>query len=178
MAAARSLPRWPLPNELIPYPPDRLTRSELAQIARDIDAGRVPMLSVRQPWAHYILRYGKDVENRTWQTRYRGRVLLHAPLKAMADATPDMPRGCVIGLAEIIDCVTEHDSPWFAGPVGLVLGRRIELSAVISAKGAPRLSLRQASHLGASITAILSQLNWLSGPLSSARRVAKRVKTI
>jgi hypothetical protein len=37
-----------------------------------------PALSVRRPWAHLIIRGSKPVENRTWVTRYRGRVWLHA----------------------------------------------------------------------------------------------------
>ncbi len=35
-------------------------------------------LSIRQPWAWLILNAGKDIENRTWQTQVRGRVLIHA----------------------------------------------------------------------------------------------------
>lgn len=35
-------------------------------------------LSVRQPYAHYICAGLKTVENRTWTTKYRGRVLIHA----------------------------------------------------------------------------------------------------
>ena len=35
-------------------------------------------LSIRQPWAYCILDYGKDIENRTWSTSIRGRVLIHA----------------------------------------------------------------------------------------------------
>lgn len=37
-----------------------------------------PALSVRQPWAWLILHAGKDIENRTWRTRYRGPLLIHA----------------------------------------------------------------------------------------------------
>lgn len=35
-------------------------------------------LSIRQPWASLILKAGKDIENRCWQTKYRGRILIHA----------------------------------------------------------------------------------------------------
>ena len=35
-------------------------------------------LSIRQPWAWLILHGGKDIENRTWATKLRGRVLIHA----------------------------------------------------------------------------------------------------
>lgn len=35
------------------------------------------VLSVRNPWAWLIL-HGKDVENRTWRTKYRGKLGIHA----------------------------------------------------------------------------------------------------
>lgn len=35
-------------------------------------------LSIRQPWAGLILKAGKDIENRDWSTKYRGRILVHA----------------------------------------------------------------------------------------------------
>jgi len=38
-------------------------------------------LSIRQPWAWMIIYGGKDVENRTWHTDYRGPFLIHASKK-------------------------------------------------------------------------------------------------
>lgn len=38
-------------------------------------------LSVKEPWATLILRHGKDTENRTWEMRYRGPLVIHASLK-------------------------------------------------------------------------------------------------
>jgi hypothetical protein len=35
-------------------------------------------LSVRQPWARAIVTGLKPIENRTWQTNYRGPLLIHA----------------------------------------------------------------------------------------------------
>lgn len=40
-------------------------------------------LSVRQPWAHAIIYFDKDIENRTWQAvnhglKIRGRIAIHA----------------------------------------------------------------------------------------------------
>lgn len=35
-------------------------------------------ISIRQPWASLIIKAGKDIENRSWATRFRGRVLVHA----------------------------------------------------------------------------------------------------
>lgn len=37
-------------------------------------------LSIMQPWAHAILHWGKDVENRTWSTKFRGEFYIHAGL--------------------------------------------------------------------------------------------------
>jgi hypothetical protein len=95
-------------------------------------------LSIRQPWAWAILSEGKDVENRTWSTRFRGPVLIHAGMAldkegalAISDvlgcnvdaevAVKHLPRGGIVGMADIVDCVTDMDSPWFFGPYGFVL---------------------------------------------------------
>jgi ASCH domain-containing protein len=40
------------------------------------------IISIRQPWASLIVSGAKDVENRTWPTRYRGPVLVHASQRA------------------------------------------------------------------------------------------------
>lgn len=100
-------------------------------------------LSIRQPWAWLILHAGKDIENRTWQTKVRGRVLIHAS-KGMTvsehnnaflfayrilggDRMTEAPfpdqlgRGGIVGSVEIVDCVTASASPWWMGPVGFVL---------------------------------------------------------
>ena len=101
-------------------------------------------LSVRQPWAWMILHGGKDVENRDWPTKVRGRVLIHAaktmtkrewdhawwfshdtgaPLKAAkADLTyENIQLGGIIGSVEIYACVTEFHSHWFMGKYGFLL---------------------------------------------------------
>ncbi len=38
----------------------------------------VNILSVRQPWAYLLAAGIKDVENRSWTTRYRGELFIHA----------------------------------------------------------------------------------------------------
>lgn len=35
-------------------------------------------LSLRQPWAYAVLHLGKRIENRTWDTTFRGTFLIHA----------------------------------------------------------------------------------------------------
>lgn len=101
-------------------------------------------LSVRQPWAWLIIHAGKDIENRSWRTRFRGRVLIHAsqgmtrreyeaamnwivlnsrlPLDFHEPKIGELQRGGIIGEVEIVDCVTESPSPWFMeGGYGFVL---------------------------------------------------------
>jgi hypothetical protein len=88
------------------------------------------VLSIRQPWAHLILNGIKPVENRTWSTRHRGLLLIHAPMTYHHDPEleqryrldPDeLIRGAVLGVVELVDIVTDHRSPFFCGPFGWVL---------------------------------------------------------
>ena len=90
-------------------------------------------LSVRQPWSWAIIHAGKPVENRTWGTRYRGPLLIHAAKTYDRDGKawiqsalgievpPNLPRGGIIGQVELTGCVEHSDSPWFFGPKALVL---------------------------------------------------------
>jgi len=88
------------------------------------------VLTVRQPWAQLIIDGIKPVENRTWQTDYRGPLLIHAAAKVCRktieqfDLNPDeLPFGAIIGAVELTDIVTRHRSPFFTGPFGWVLKR-------------------------------------------------------
>ena len=42
-------------------------------------------ISVKQPWSYLICSGIKDVENRSWKTNFRGRVLIHSS-KKISDA--------------------------------------------------------------------------------------------
>jgi hypothetical protein len=42
-------------------------------------------LSLRQPWANAVLYLGKTIENRRWNTHFRGTFLIHAA-KSMTEA--------------------------------------------------------------------------------------------
>jgi hypothetical protein len=104
----------------------------------------IPCLSVRQPWADLIVTGIKDVENRTWPTDLRGKLLIHAPktvdwaavtqlhhwlpaseLKTwLGRQTPDEYQptiAALLGITEVVDCVTHHPSRFFSGPFGFVL---------------------------------------------------------
>ena len=115
-------------------------------------------LSIRQPWAWLITRPDitdpkerqeayrlgliKDVENRTWQTKLRGRFAIQAALslkrpvyERLVDeierrhgiAIPCFREICemtggIVGTANLVDCVREYDSTWKEkGTYGFVL---------------------------------------------------------
>lgn len=44
----------------------------------DVKHTPILALSIRQPWASLIIKCGKDIENRTWATKLRGRIFVHA----------------------------------------------------------------------------------------------------
>lgn len=105
----------------------------------------IKALSIQQPWAWAIVYAFKDVENRTWRTTYRGEFWIHAgqgfdwdglhwmqehqdQLLVGPGTTVRIPtkaqeykRGGIVGRARITGCVSEHGSPWFVGPWGLLL---------------------------------------------------------
>lgn len=92
-------------------------------------------LSIQQPWASLICSGIKDVENRSWRINNApGKILIHAgktmrgneadmPIffniimqNAMIEGSlpkwEDMPRGSIIGCADIVDFVDISDSIW------------------------------------------------------------------
>jgi ASCH domain len=54
---------------------------------------KMRVLSVRQPWADWILSGRKRVEHRSWRTHVRGRILIHASGK----------HGAILGSVELVD---------------------------------------------------------------------------
>lgn len=99
-------------------------------------------LSIRQPWAWLIVSGYKDIENRSWPTRLRGEVLVHAS-KGMTRAEYDdvdlmlalderlqyirlppfdqLERGGIVGKVTISGCIAASRSPWFFGKYGFEL---------------------------------------------------------
>lgn len=96
-------------------------------------------ITVRQPWAWAIIHAGKNIENRSWLTHLRGPIAIHAAkgltrgeyeetieylprrYRKEAPAFEDLVRGAIIGVVDLVDCVTESKSPWFFGDYGFVL---------------------------------------------------------
>lgn len=92
-------------------------------------------LSILQPWAALIVAGLKNVENRTWSTSFRGRLLVHASkarkgveheaaactaeeagwhlggIRALAGPwmSKENHHGAIIGSVEVVDCVRAGD---------------------------------------------------------------------
>ena len=93
-------------------------------------AGVWMALSLRQPWAWIVLNLNKNIENRPWNTRLRGRFLIHAAKgctgqeykdalsfvervasRELADRVPplaELERSGIVGEATVVDVVP----PW------------------------------------------------------------------
>ncbi len=107
-------------------------------------------LSIRQPWAWLVVNGYKDIENRTWNTSFRGRMYVHAGRRILPDDFPgqrehirasgivipsELPRGAILGEVTVADCVRESDSPWFCGPYGFILTEPIAYARPITCRG-------------------------------------------
>lgn len=106
-------------------------------------------LSIRQPGAYLIAAGYQDILNRTWHTKFEGRIYIHAGKmnaseldqkqafntlassgiilteravdRFTASMSNQQQHGAIIGEVDIASCVHDSDSPWFAGPHGFVL---------------------------------------------------------
>lgn len=75
-------------------------------------------LSLKQPWAELILRGKKKIEIRKWNTKFRGRFLIHASKnpdeKAMKKfGFKNLPCGFIIGQAELVNVKRYKDEREF-----------------------------------------------------------------
>ena len=69
-------------------------------------------LTIKEPWATLIIEGLKQYEFRSWKTKYRGKILIHAGASLEKDMLPrfscyDLKYNCgyIIGEAELIDCI-------------------------------------------------------------------------
>jgi hypothetical protein len=131
------------------------------------------VLSIRQPWAWAIATGRKKVENRSWNTPYRGTVYIHASsrtekcqnewlYKTFRIRVPDeFKNSAVIAVAELTDVVTGRNGNrfgrWFDGKYGFVLSNVKALRKPVTMHG--KLGLFRASS-------------------SLQRRVEKQVKPV
>lgn len=70
------------------------------------------VLSIKQPWASLIVSGYKKFEFRSWKTKYRGELYIHASktietknLKNFESLNLDFPTGCIIGKVNLEDCI-------------------------------------------------------------------------
>jgi hypothetical protein len=90
-------------------------------------------LSIRAPWAWAILYQGKNIENRSRRTHYRGPLVIQSSLtkdpKAVAWLRrhgfefPDaFPTGYLVGIVDVVDCLDKVPRRlWASGPFCYVL---------------------------------------------------------
>jgi hypothetical protein len=95
-------------------------------------------ISIRQPWAYLIAADRKPIENRSWKTNFRGRVLIHTGAKIVKErlwkhnllsvdqwyslipsdhakyiSNPQKwTTSAIIGSVEIVDCIQNSTSMW------------------------------------------------------------------
>lgn len=130
-------------------------------------------LSVTQPWAECIVSEGKNIENRSWNTKLRGYIAIHASSSFSRDRfdacaenygldfdKDDVPYGVIVGFAKIVDVVTEEDvtkdtRKWFEGDYGFVLDDVIKLKKPVVVKG----TLSFWKLKGKTLNSCLSQLS-------------------
>lgn len=107
-------------------------------------------LTLIQPFASLIVDGRKLIETRSWPTKHRGTIGLHAGAKvdkaACADFgyhLPEVPTGAILGVATIIDCV-QFPSPiappdrygdFTPGRFGWILDKIERFAKPIEAKG-------------------------------------------
>lgn len=77
-------------------------------------------LSIAQPWAECIISKGKNIENRSWDTRIRGYIAIHASgsytparfkycyedYRIKIDPSA-VSYGAIVGFAKIVDVITK-----------------------------------------------------------------------
>jgi len=75
------------------------------------------VITIKQPWATLIAEGYKEYEFRTWKTKYRGEILIHAGKGIDKEAVErfkylklDYPVGKIIARAKVVDCVKVDDT--------------------------------------------------------------------
>jgi len=81
--------------------------------------GAATAISIRQPWVELILEGRKTVEVRSWRTKHRGELFLHAgraidstACQAYRIDPKALPRGALLGVAELVDCFEFDAGTW------------------------------------------------------------------
>lgn len=73
-------------------------------------------ITIKQPFASLIAAGIKEYEFRTWKTKYRGEILIHAgkgvdkkAMKKFEKYGLEYPSGCIIAKVNLSDCIKVDD---------------------------------------------------------------------
>jgi hypothetical protein len=100
----------------------------------------IKVLNIAQPNAHDVIFNGKNVENRSMITKYRGTIAIYASKNKLhlrgGEDTDSMAFGAIIGFVDIFDCITKDEvssktRKHFQGPNGWVLENIVALKEPI-----------------------------------------------
>lgn len=74
------------------------------------------VITIKQPFATLIAEGLKEYEFRTWRTKYRGELLIHAgkgidkkAMKKYEHLNLEYPSGCIIAKVNVTDCIKITD---------------------------------------------------------------------
>jgi hypothetical protein len=148
---------------------ERMPAVEIVLPEEPAQADAIRCISIMQPWAYLVASGIKDIENREWDTSYRGPLLIHtgkkpdvdyfcddgslspyferkfglALAKIMPQRIQDYAYGALIGIADLVNSVTvdtlEVSNDWFRGTYGFVLANARPFVEPIPYKGATSL---------------------------------------
>lgn len=80
----------------------------------EVATEQITAISLHQPWASLIASGHKCFETRSWPTKYRGPIAIHAAkkieedprlLKLLGIPASKVPRGAIVAIADLADCV-------------------------------------------------------------------------
>ena len=76
------------------------------------------VLSIKEPWASLIMNGTKKIETRSWKTKYRGEIYIHASLSKAKITKPEVYElikdmnfkcGYIICKCNLVDCIYMTD---------------------------------------------------------------------
>ena len=75
------------------------------------------VLTIKNPWASLIINGYKKYEFRSWKTKYRGKILIHASLKdekivqkRFSNYNLNYINGAIIGETTLVDCIVVDEA--------------------------------------------------------------------
>ena len=74
------------------------------------------VITLKQPWATFVAEGLKKYEFRSWKTKYRGKILIHAgsgvdkeELKKFCELGFEFPKKKILAIVEVKDCIKIDD---------------------------------------------------------------------